>query len=584
MSLFAGAISRENSPGVPPELVAALQERLDRTGSHAPVVFERDGAFLAKLEIGAFGEPGHHEDPDGSVSLICGEPLLHRDGGNARTDRDRDLARLHEAWKAGDHSLLRSADGVFSGAHLSADGSELILTTDHLGVRPVYVWEGEGLVIVSSTLRLLTTLPGIRRTLDEQGTLEFATLGYPLDRRTPFREISRLAPGEIVEIPRSADLHSTRFWRWEKEIPADPDPDRELDEEIYQRFRRAVRRRLGPDPATVAFLSGGLDSRAIVAVLADLGATVHTVNFSLPGTQDRVFAREFAEAADTLHVRERFTKPVCNWEGDWTFKLRDAWDASPHRKKAPVPRPRLAWSGDGGSVTTGGSANLTDPIAASMRQDELEQAAGCYSSDLPEGILPPGRRNALKGSVVSGVRQELERIDHPDPLRRFHLFLLFNNQHRHMDGHFEHIDRHRLELHLPFFDRSYLEALFRIPMKRLRKHRFYHEWLERFPEVTTSVPWQTYPGHLPCPIPHDPDLPDQWEENSSPAAARLRRNGRRIRRGRLAKMALSRSFPSDLLDRKRLLAAGLLDQTKMKDYGYVVNFAYDVFRHARATT
>lgn len=584
MSLFAGVIVRERSPGAPRELIGALQERLDRTGAHAPVVFERDGAFLAKLDIGAFGEPGHHEDSDGSVSLVCGEPLLHRDGQETRVGRDRDLAQLHEAWKVGDHSLLRSAAGVFSGAHLSADGSKLVVATDHLGIRPVYVWEGPHLVVVSSTLRLLTNLPVIRRTLHEQGVLEFAAHGNSLERRTPFREISRLGPGEILEIPRSGGLRSTRYWRWEKEIPAESDPGPEHDREIHRQFRRAVRRRLGKDPATLAFLSGGLDSRCVVSILSDFGTAVHTVNFSLPGTQESVFAREFSEAAGTLHVQKPFSKPVFNWEGDWTFMLRAAWEASPHREESLVPRPRLAWSGDGGSVCVTAPMTLTDRLAKILARGDREAVVDACSPDLPTGLLPPHRRTEIQRMLASGVDSALESVSHEDPLRRFHLYWMFNRTRRHIDGHFEHIDRHHFELHLPFFDRSFLEALFRVPVRRLLKHRFYHEWLECFPEVTTAVPWQTYPGHLPCPIPYDSDLPHQWEEKTSLAAIRQQRNGRRIRRRRLAKMAFSRSFPSDLLDRKRLLAAGLLDQMRIRDYGYVTNFAYDVFRHARATT
>lgn len=584
MSLFAGAIATGSSSAVPEVVAAALRENLDRTGEHAPVVFDRAGALLAKIDIGAFGEPGDHEDPDGSVSVVCGEPLLHRDGQESRVGRDRDLARLHEVWKAGDLAPLRTADGVFSGAHLSADGARLVVTTDHLGIRPVYVWEDPDLVVVSSTLRLLTSLPDIRRTLHERGVLEFATHGNSLERRTSFREISRLGPAEILEIPRSGDLRSTRYWRWEEEIPADPDTGREHDREIYRRFRRAVRRRLGQDAATLAFLSGGLDSRCVVSVLSDLGAAVHTVNFSLPDTQESVFAREFAEAAGTLHVRKPFTKPVFNWEGDWTFMLRAAWENSPHREESPVPRPRLAWSGDGGSVCVTAPLTLTDRLAEILAQGDHDAVVDTCCPDLPTGVLLPRRRTEIQRMVAAGVDSALGSVSHEDPLRRFHLYWMFNMTRRHMDGHFEHIDRHGFELHLPFFDRSFLEALFRVPVRRLLKHRFYHEWLACFPDVTTSAPWQTYPGHLPCPIPYDRELPHQWKEKNSAAAIRQRRNARRIRRRRLAEMAVSPAFPSDLLDRKRLIAAGLVDQARLRDYGYVVNFAYNVFRHARATT
>jgi len=581
MTLFAGAIVRREEGFIPGRLVRTLRKELDRSGTCAGFEFERDGSLLLKVEIGAFGEPGYHEDAEGAVSLICGEPLLGRNGeSSSRVGRDRDLARLHRGWRSGDFQLLRSADGVFSAAHLAADGSRVILATDHLGIRPVYVWGGEHLVAFSSTLRVLAALPGIRRTLDVQGVLEFATLRFPLGGRTPYREIVRLKPGEILEIPRSGRVRSSRYWRWEEEIPPFGDLSPPHDDEVYRRFRRAVRRRLGTDSATLAFLSGGLDSRCVVSVLADLGAEIHTFNFSLPETQDDLFAREFAAAVGTRHARRSRTKPVSLWEADWSFMLREAWDASPHRNASGVSRPEVAWSGDGGGVTTGG-VYLTDPLVEHLKVRDFEKVAERYSSDLPERVLPPRRRGVLEELLPSGVRDELEGISHADPLRRFHLFLLFNDQSRHLDGHFEEIDRHQVELHLPFFDRTYLEAVFRVPLSRLRKHRFYHEWLECFPDVARSVPWQTYPGHLPCPVPHDTTPPDQWQRQKSRAASRERRNGRRVRRARLGRMIFSSAFPSGLLDRKRLLIAGAMDQIGLRDYRYVVNFAYDIYRHAR---
>jgi asparagine synthetase B (glutamine-hydrolysing) len=471
---------------------------------------------------------------------------------------------------------------VFAGVHKPADESEVDLAAGHLKNRPVCVWEGEERAVFSSTLRVLTELPGLRRTLDEAGVLEFAAHGSPLRRRTPFREIARLAPAECLEIPDTGELYSTRYWRWEEEIPAESDPDRNQDREIYRRFRRAVRRRLGPDTATLSFLSGGLDSRCIVSLLSDLDVTVHTFNFSLPGTQDDVFARDFAEKAGTLHVQAPLTTPVHLWEGDWSFMLREAWKDSPYRGEADVPRPRLVWSGDGGSVSVTGPMSLSDRLAEVLMQGDHEAAVDACAPELPVGLFPPDRRAEIARIAAADVDSALKSVSHEDPLRLFHLYWMFNRTRRHLDGHFEHIDHHRLEFHLPFFDKNFLEALFRMPVQRLLKHRFYHEWLECFPDVTTSVPWQTYPGHLPCPIPHDRKLTDQWQDHSGPAADRQRRNARRIRGKRLIEMALSRSFPSELLDRKRLLVAGLMDQARLRDYGYVLNFAYDVFRHARS--
>src|SRR5688500_20333163 len=108
-------------------------------------------------------------------------------------------------------------------------------------------------------------------------------------------------------------------------------------------------RRLANDRRSVAFLSGGLDSRCMVAELVARGVELHTFNFANDGTKDQVLGDTFAGIAGTRHTRiPRPADPA-----RWSMTMGSVWGASPLRSALPVERPGPVSSGDGGRVGRG---------------------------------------------------------------------------------------------------------------------------------------------------------------------------------------------------------------------------------------
>ncbi len=578
MSLIAGIYSWKPEERVLEPLKKEILRGLSRDVGSRAQVFEHGRVWTVKVDLGIFPEPGVFQAPDGSFSLLCGEPLLGEAGHERGGGREQDVADLHRILSGGGYQVLRETRGVFSMAHAPHDGSRLVLVADHLAIRPLYVLQQPDFVFFSSRLSLLRDLT--RPELDPRGAIEFAQFGYSLGKRTPLKGVARLEPAEVLEVGPGRDLQSMHYWDWCTEVPVSQDLPKIPDEDVYEEFRQGIRLRLRSDHVTAAYLSGGLDSRAIVSVLRDLSVQVLTLNFSVPGAQDEVLSRLFSSAAKTFHAFVPLTDPVSLWQGDWSFLFRKAWNELDGQQKEEVQRPGLVWSGDGGSVGVGG-ALMFDHIAEQMLAGDLGKAAQAIAGSPPRRIIRQERLADLETIPLRGVQEALEAIDHPDPLRRYMVFLLFNDQRCHLDGHFETLDLHRLEFHLPFFDFAFMKKVMLIPMERLRKHRFYHEWLQCFPAVAFSLPWQTYPGHLPCPLPLPSDVPDQWSGAGLLHSQRfLSRGARRTRREQLASMAFSDAFPKQVIDRKRLLAAGLLHQLGIRDYDGVIEFAFRLFWHS----
>jgi hypothetical protein len=145
-----------------------------------------------------------------------------------------------------------------------------------------------------------------------------------------------------------------------------------------------------------------------------------------------------------------------------------------------------------------------------------------------------------------------------------------HDQRRHLGLHFEDVDLHRLEFHLPFYDADVITLVAAAPADYGVGHRLYNAALPYFPEMVSAVAWQTYPGHEPCPIPLPQDAIDQWGDRQRDIARRERRAGILRQAIRLIRAS---EFPAAILERRYVAAAGLLHWLGRGDYSYVMDYA-----------
>jgi len=138
---------------------------------------------------------------------------------------------------------------------------------------------------------------------------------------------------------------------------------------------------------------------------------------------------------------------------------------------------------------------------------------------------------------------------------------------------FEDIDLYRVEFLTPFFDSDFVASVVECPLDLCLGHKFYTKWISCFPALYTSVPWQTYPGHEPCPLPVPAGLPNQWDA----------RQGRRQDETALLRVARAMldapDFPTPILRKGALRLATWIHRTGARDYGYVINAAETYHRY-----
>lgn len=565
MTLFAGIFNRQTGNSLPTGVRDEILRSISRVESDERICFGDQNCFLVHVNLGHSDRASSY-DGEGRTTLLNGSLLL----GESRQidDADAEIESLHSEISNDDLSTLAKANGVFSIANYDAEKGELRLITDKLGLRPVYYFADESYVVFASSIRVFEDIDVVPKRLDVRAMTEIVGLGYALDDRTPYADVKLLRAAESITFS-STDVVSERYFSWNT-IETQTDDLEQAKADLYSAFLRAVTRRLGDEDSAAAFLSGGLDSRCIVAALTEVGASVQSFNFARPETQDQLLGRLFADAIGSDHVE--IQKQAGDLVPDYSELV-----ARELRKTSNDVRPKV-WSGEGGSVALG-HVHLTESIVAKMRSGEIESAVNEHLerefANVSPKMFATDIADRMNGLLAKGIAEELSKFTHSDPARNFYLhFLLLNDQHRKLANHFENIDIHRVEFELPFFDSSFIEAILRIPLDSLLRHSLYVDWLAHFPSSVSSIPWQSYPGHVPCPLPLPEGLAYQWadEYQKSERAMKKRQfveQSRTMFRG---------DFPEYLLNKRNLRLAGLVHSTGLRDYGYLIGPAYTIFQ------
>jgi hypothetical protein len=585
MTLFAGIFNMGAPRDVPPGLKSDLSQHLCRSGlvdasglavgvrqSH-----DMDGLFLAKWDSGAFGEAAWREAPDGSFSTLVGDPLLTDDG--TRLSRAQQLAQLAPFGQPVEATQLARCRGTFALAQFDAPSHTLQLATDALGLRPVYFVVQDDWLIFSNALRVLEAAQDVNKTLSLLGMAELSAFTYPLADRTPYEGIKLLREGEMLSASRAGVvLAQTTDW-------LNPGPSADTPQaaaaQIYAAFDEAVCLRAGRDQTVYSFLSGGMDSRAIVANLLSSGREVVAMNFSSEDSQDVHYAQQFAAVAGPgchLHCLPGGHFP------NFSLLALSAKTALEQAGPTGVDRPRLLWSGDGGSVGLG-HVYIDEHMLDLAKQGDMEEAVSYFLAfnhiGLSTGVLSASTRRHLPQQLFDSVLKEVNRHPCQDMGRRLYLFLLFNDQRRHLFKHFESIDQHGLELLTPFFDARFLLAVAATPVRWGVLHRLYGHFFVQLPAFAHQTPWQTYPGHEACPVKGaDADKVGHYQWSKTP-----------YRDGWMARMrcawqligSVRSSLQTPIFSRPRVWLAALGHALGLWDSRYILA-RLELYRHHLAQT
>jgi asparagine synthase (glutamine-hydrolysing) len=199
-------------------------------------------------------------------------------------------------------SFLEELEGMFAIAIWDEKRGSLMLARDRLGEKPLYFSESRGVLRFASEAKSILEDPDFPRVLDLESLNQYLTFGFVLPPRTMFQEISKLAPGEQLVIHQNGFRERTRFWNPFAD-PAEVHRLRSLSfdkhvHEIRIQLEKSIKSCMVADVPVGAFLSGGVDSSAVVAIMSrHLGRPVESVTVSYPddACDEACYANEVAE-------------------------------------------------------------------------------------------------------------------------------------------------------------------------------------------------------------------------------------------------------------------------------------------------
>jgi len=341
----------------------------DESGIHLEPGVALAHRRLSVIDLSTGQQPLFNED--GSVCVVFNGEIynfrelaaeLEQLGHRFATRSDTEV--IVHAWESWGAACVEHFRGMFAFVLWDRRQQTLFMARDRLGVKPLfYSLLDDGTLVFGSELKVLTAHPGFARALDPLAIEEYFALGYVSDLRCIYQRACKLPAAHTLTLRTGQRAMPAAEAYWDVRFTLDsPLSLAQAQEELLARVDDAVRSRMIADVPLGAFLSGGVDSSAVVASMAGASTSaVRTcaIGFDDPDFNESDFAREVAERYHTehhLHV-----------VGNDNFDLIDtlAWlydepfaDASafPTYRVCQLARQHVtvALSGDGGDESFGG--------------------------------------------------------------------------------------------------------------------------------------------------------------------------------------------------------------------------------------
>ena len=184
---------------------------------------------------------------------------------------DTDTEVVLHLYEAEGPNCVKRLNGMFAFAicDLRSGSPIVFLARDHFGVKPFYYWYRGRQMAFASEIKALLEVPGLAAELDPESLHQYLTFLWVPDPKTMFRGIFKLPAGHYALL-KSGELSITRYWdvTFPPADQAYPRSEADLAAEIRERFRASVKEQMISDVPLGAFLSAGLDSSSIVAMMA----------------------------------------------------------------------------------------------------------------------------------------------------------------------------------------------------------------------------------------------------------------------------------------------------------------------------
>jgi len=361
---IAGIFDLRASRAVDKETLIRMRDRLVHRGPDEYGLYLDAGVGLAHRRL-AIIDLSSGQQPlstdDGLFTIIFNgeifnfqsirKELLNK-GHHFNTNSDTETILL--AWKEWGENCVDHLRGMFAFAIWDQVRQTLFCARDRLGVKPfIYSQTDDGFLVFASEIKALLEHPSVKTEVDPRSVETYFALGYITDPHSIYKSIKKLPAGHTMTLKPGQPVVIKRYWDLPfKRQSLAPE---EAQQALYEQLKEAIDIRLMSEVPLGAFLSGGVDSSSVVAIMSELldePVKTCSIGFDDPKYNEAEFANEVAEYCKTDH----FQKIVSSDDYDLIDTLIDVYD-EPYADSSALPTYRVcelartqvtvALSGDG---------------------------------------------------------------------------------------------------------------------------------------------------------------------------------------------------------------------------------------------
>lgn len=313
---IVGMLAIDGRKTVSKEAMAGMLESILKRGPDGTGFYISQPAGLAMCRLSIIDLSGGQQpisNEDGSITLVCNGEIynhielrreLEAKGHRFKTGSDVEVI-LHLYEEIGFECVNRLR-GMFAFAIWDEKRRRFFCARDRLGIKPLFVAESGGILAIGSEMKALLKSGTVSKEIDWRALHQYFTLGYIPAPLTIFKGIKKLVPGHWLSW-EDGKITTERYWRFESK-PNFRMSEGDFQAEFLSVFRKAVKMHLMSDVPLGAFLSGGVDSSLVVALMSEMAdGPVNTFTMGFGGNvggflDERGYARMVSQRYGTIHT------------------------------------------------------------------------------------------------------------------------------------------------------------------------------------------------------------------------------------------------------------------------------------------
>jgi asparagine synthase (glutamine-hydrolysing) len=420
---MCGIVGQLRPAGRPvhPAVPDAMCEGLEHRGPDSRGIHREDGLWLgiqrlAVIDLHTGDQPIYNEDRS-VVVVLNGEIYNYRElrrdleARGHRFATEGDTEAIVHLYEEHGEDCVSHLHGMFAFALWDRRRRQLLIARDRVGKKPLLYALHDGGISFGSEMQALLQDPEIPREVDHEAIDAYLGLGYVPAPLTALRAVRKLPPAHTLLL-RDGRVQLRRYWSLDYSRKAER-PVQEWCELIREQLLAATRRRMIADVPLGAFLSGGIDSSAVVAAMAQVSTDpvrTFSIGFDHAGFDELPHARRIAEQFGTVHeefqVRADAVSVVPRIVRHYGEPFADS-SAIPSFYLAEMTRRHVtvALNGDGGDESFGGYTRYVSNAMAGRLERlplPLRRGVGALGARIPPGGEITSVRNKAR-RLASGL-------------------------------------------------------------------------------------------------------------------------------------------------------------------------------------